>query len=218
MNSMKTFGSQSGFTLIEMIVALAVFAVVITISVGALLMLIVTNQQLQAEQSVMTNLSFALDSMTREIRTGTRYFCGAGNSRTTAIASMYQIFSDGEDLSSMGENTRDCYDGRGSLDIQGIAFIEGGQSITNAPDTRIVYFFDEGDHKLYRRISGEAAQPIVSSGIYIEDAEFFVTGSDPRSDGDDTQATVTIYIKAREASSTVSYEMQTTINQRTLDI
>lgn len=221
MNSMKTFDSHSGFTLVEMIVALAVFSIVITISVGALLMLIVTNQQLQAEQSVMTNLSFALDSMTREIRTGTHYFCGVTNSRTAAIGGhngSYKIFKDSEDLSPMGSDTRDCHDGRGGLDIQGIAFVEGGQSITNAPDTRIVYFFDENDHKLYRRISGGDSQSIVSSGIFIEDAEFFVTGSDPQTEGDDTQATVTIYIKAREASSTVPYELQTTITQRTLDI
>ncbi len=210
---------QFGFTLIEMIVALAVFSVIVTISIGALLTLIATNQQLQAEQSVMTNLSFALDSMTREIRTGTRYFCGAGGNRNAAIAT-YQIFQDNQDLSAMNDAARDCYDGRGVLDVQGIAFIEGGQSITNAPDTRIVYFFDEVDHKLYRRINGGVAQSIVSSGIYIENAEFYVTGSEPLESGENTQAAVTIFIEARDPSDTTGkpYRIQTTITQRTLDI
>lgn len=215
---MKSFRSQSGFTLVEMIVALAVFSVVVTISIGALLMLIVTNQQLQAEQSVMTNLSFALDSMTREIRTGTRYFCAEGPNRNAAIDG-HQVFRDSEDLVGMANDTRDCHDGNTlAQDIQGIAFIEGGQSITNAPNTRIVYFFDADEHKLYRRISDGDAQSIVSSGIYIEDAEFFVSGSEPQSDGNDAQATVTIFIEARDASSTKPYQMQTTITQRTLDI
>lgn len=210
---------QLGFTLIEMIVALAVFSVIVTISIGALLTLIATNQQLQAEQSVMTNLSFALDSMTREIRTGTRYFCGAGGDRNAAVSG-HQIFRDNQDLSGMNDATRDCYDGRGVLDVQGIAFIEGGQSITGAPDTRIVYFFDEGDHKLYRRVSNGEAQSIVSSGIYIENAEFYVTGSEPLEDGEETQAAVTIFIEARDPSDITgkSYQIQTTITQRTLDI
>lgn len=218
MSRMKTFTSQSGFTLVEMIVAMAVFSIVMTITVGALLMIIVTNQQLQSERTVMTNLSFALDSMTREIRSGTRYYCGDANNRSVSVGG-YRIFKDGENITSMSDDAKDCHNGSNqNRNISGIAFLEGGQSITNAPDTRIVYFFDKNDHKLYRRISGGVAQSIVSSGIYIEKAEFYVTGSEPQTTNDNTQPTVTIYIMAREASSTIPYELQTTITQRTLDI
>ena len=216
--------AQTGFTIIEMIVSLAVFAVVITISIGALLILISTNQKLQAEQSVLTNLAFALDSMTREIRTGTRYLCASLNNYNTPFTSPpVKIFENGEDLAGLDLTTEDCPDGNSSnRRLHGITFFEGGQSVTNAPETRIVYFFDEDDNTIYRRISGGERQPIVSSGIFIEDAQFYVTGSEAWDGGigEVLQPTVTIFIKAREKDdpSAKAYAIQTTVTQRTLDI
>ncbi len=223
---MQTRSYQSGFTLIEMIVSLALFSIVVTISVGALLMLIATNQQLQNEQSVMTNLSFALDSMTREIRTGTNYYCDAQNS-DSAGPSGSKLFDDGEVLDF--SPVQDCPNGNSAgRNYQGISFVEGGESITKSADTRIVYYFDNrsgspNQGKIMRRVSGQAAQSIVSSGIYITNAEFFVTGSVPLEVGGASsldQAMVTIFIEARESDdpSGKAYEIQTTVTQRTLDI
>ena len=212
--------TQSGFTLVEMIVSLALFSVVITIAVGALLVLIASNERFQEEQSVMTNLSFAIDSMTREIRTGVNYFCDSQDS-ANGVSAGQRIFQNGQDLSF--EPTQDCQNGNSSdRRYHGISFVEGGQSITGSADTRIVYFFDDTEGKIYRRVSGNDAQSIVSSGIFIENAEFFVTGSDPLSDGSSEidQATVSIVIEARETDSAAdsTYNIQTTVVQRTLDI
>ncbi|MCA9358724.1 type II secretion system protein [Candidatus Kaiserbacteria bacterium] len=212
---------QSGFTLIEMIVSLALFSTVITVSVGALLTLIATNQDLQNEQTVMTNLSFALDSMTRELRTGTNYYCDAQNSKNSG-SSGEKIFRDGDALDF--DPVQDCTSGNSnSRTYQGISFIEGGKSITKIANTRIVYFYDSTDGKIYRRISGQNAQPITSSDIYIQKAEFFVSGSKPQSAGGagiNDQAVITVYIEAREIDGTEKdpYKMQTTVTQRTLDI
>lgn len=214
--------SQSGFSLVEMIVALAVFAVVITIAVGALLMLIGTNQRLQAEQSVMTNLSFALDSMTREIRTGTHYYCeerpnyaaGGGNN----------LFNGGNDMDTIlaSADFQDCDVARGpAAKLKGIAFNEGGGSITGTGG-RILYFFDEDKGQIFRKVGSQAPQSIVSSGIHIKDAEFFVTGSEMWSTAnvDVIQPTVTIVITAQEKDdpAAAEYVIATTITQRTLDI
>ena len=215
--------THSGFTLVEMIVSLAVFSFVITMSVGALLMLVASNSQLQKEQSVMTNLSFAIDSMAREIRTGTLYFCAAEDAQN-AGAMGKKIFSDHDVLSGLGvEMNQDCANGNNSdRTYHGISFIESGQSITGAPNTRIVYYYDADDGKIYRRISGQARQSIVSSGIYITNAEFFVTGSEPMSavGNDHIQPTVTIFVEAREINDPTAkpYRIQTMVTQRTLDI
>ncbi|MFT7644712.1 MAG: prepilin-type N-terminal cleavage/methylation domain-containing protein [Candidatus Paceibacteria bacterium] len=210
--------SQLGFSLVEMIVSLGLFSVVITISVGALLMLVATNEQLQSEQTVMTNLSFAIDSMTREIRTGTNYYC-------VARANPGGLFSTAADQSTL-DGTNDCDEGNsGSRSLQGISFIEGGNSVTGGAD-RILYFYDqtgfENDGKIMRRVGNDAPQSIVSSGIYITNAEFFVSGSESL-DSDPTevdQAAVTIFIEARESSDSTGkpYRIQTTVVQRTLDI
>jgi prepilin-type N-terminal cleavage/methylation domain-containing protein len=212
---------QSGFTLIEMIVSLGVFSFVITIAVGALLMLVAASKQLQGEQVVMTNLSFALDSMTREIRTGTYYYCdsqastgGAGN-----------IFNPNNDVDALltGDATKDCPNGpTGSYQVTGVAFKEGGDSITGAND-RILYYFDKSAGKLYRRVGAGAPQSVVSSDIYIKDARFTVTGSKKLSlggSGNQDQPAVTIFIEAAESNSVTakSYYLETTVTQRTLDI
>src|SRR3989344_8697452 len=55
--------SLRGFTLVEMIVAIALFSIVMVVSVGALLALVTANRKAQALQSVMNNLNIALDGM-----------------------------------------------------------------------------------------------------------------------------------------------------------
>lgn len=211
---------QHGFTLIEMIVSLALFTFVITIAVGALLMLMASNRQLQGEQSVMTNLSFAMDSMTREIRTGTFYYCDSQGSTNGTN----NIFNPSNNVDTiLGDLYQDCENGNPSINkIQGLAFKEGGDSITGAAD-RILYYFDSSEGKIYRRIGGGAPQSIVSSGIKIKKMEFFVTGSKKLSLGGPNitdQPSVTIFIEASENGDATdkSYYLQTTVTQRTLDI
>jgi prepilin-type N-terminal cleavage/methylation domain-containing protein len=228
--------NQSGFTLIEMIVSLALFSVVVTTSVGALLALISTNQQLQVEQSIMTNLSFALDSMTREIRTGTAYFCENRNNYNQG-GPQNNIFNDGtngggngtpsdvDDI--LGSESVDCQNGRNGARLHGLAFIEAGDSITEGSD-RILYFHDseEDQGKIYRRVGSGPAQSIVSSGIDIENLEFYVTGTRRISEGapyDTEQPSVTVIIEAKEEGDNSDddakrYRIQTTVTQRTLDI
>jgi prepilin-type N-terminal cleavage/methylation domain-containing protein len=67
--------TKRGFTLVELMVSLTVFSIVMLISTGVLLVMIDVNAKGQALYSSYSNLSFALDSMTREIRTGRNYYC-----------------------------------------------------------------------------------------------------------------------------------------------
>lgn len=67
-----------GFTLVEMLVATALFAVVIMIGVGALLSIVAADRKAQAFKSVMNNLNFAMEGMARSIRVGSNYRCGSG--------------------------------------------------------------------------------------------------------------------------------------------
>ena len=218
---------QSGFTLIEMIVSLALFSVVITIAVGALLTLINTNAQLQSEQNVLTNLSFTLDSMAREIRTGTNYFCRPMSVDNTpyipSTGNAPNIYNPSLNIDGVGTRTYDCNFGRrltatsARSRFHGITFIEGGNSIT-AGSSRILYYHDNTQGKIFRRVGSGAAQPITSSGIYIKDFDVFVSSSGSLSGGDPNQPSVTIFIEAGETQTSESFFIQTTIAQRTLDI
>ncbi len=66
----------AGFTLVEMITAVAIFSMVMIIAMGALLAVINANKQNQAIQTAINNLSLAMEMMSREIRVGYSYHCG----------------------------------------------------------------------------------------------------------------------------------------------
>lgn len=204
---MKNLSLQlnSGFTIIEMLVSLALYTTVVTIAVGALLVLIAGSSRGQAEQSVMTTLTFALDSMTREIRTGSQYVC-----QSTTLSGQ-ETFG----------TPNDCSSGAGSASNHGISFVEGGNSITGGAK-RIAYYFDKNNATIMRRVGGADPESIISNTILVNRADFFVTGSTPLSAaGTDTnQPTVTIVIEATDESEPTAapYIVQTTITQRELDI
>lgn len=203
--------TNGGFTLIEMLVSLSLFTIVVTIVAGSLLVLINNNQTVQAEQSAMTTLSFAMDSMTREIRTGLKYYCANSD------------FRNQEAFVSPALDVNDCPDGKGAgYNKQGLSFVEAGNSITSKVSgaTRIAYYFDNNLKTILRRVGNTtAAESIIPSGITVTNAEFFVTGSEALTtlNTDTNQPTVTIVINALDASGK-SYVLQTTITQRGLDI
>ncbi|MEK7480639.1 MAG: type II secretion system protein [Patescibacteria group bacterium] len=67
---------QNGFTIFEMIVAIGIFSVVVTIAVSS--MLILTNSERKAItlQNTQDNLRFALEAMAKEMRTGENFSSG----------------------------------------------------------------------------------------------------------------------------------------------
>ena len=67
---------KKGFTLVEMVVAIGVFALIMTLAAGAYLVLIAINRQAQAVSTSIDSLAFSLETMTRDIRTGSGYNCG----------------------------------------------------------------------------------------------------------------------------------------------
>lgn len=71
--------TRTGFTLVEMIVSLAVFSIVAVVALGAMVKIVSANRKAQSLQASITNLNFALDAMSRELRTGSTYFCESNN-------------------------------------------------------------------------------------------------------------------------------------------
>ncbi len=69
--------TKKGFTLIELMVSISIFAIVMTMSMGAILSVLDANQKSQTVRSVVDNLNATLESMTRSIRFGTNYHCGS---------------------------------------------------------------------------------------------------------------------------------------------
>ncbi len=64
-----------GYTLLEMIVSVGIFSVIMLAATGAYLKLIALDREARATNELVTNLSFAVDSMSRSVRTGSDYKC-----------------------------------------------------------------------------------------------------------------------------------------------
>lgn len=66
----KQYKKEYGFTLIELLASIALFSVVMTIALGAVVTISDSNKKARSLMSVMNNLNFAVDSMTRSFKTG----------------------------------------------------------------------------------------------------------------------------------------------------
>lgn len=74
----NSFKKNGGFTLVEMLVSIAVFMVVMTIAVGSLVSIVDANRKAQAIKNVINNINFAIESISKDMRMGKNYSCYDG--------------------------------------------------------------------------------------------------------------------------------------------
>ena len=191
----RSHRGQKGFTLVEMIVSVALFAIVMLVCVGALLSLVGANRKVHALQSVMDNLNVTLDGMVRAIRMGSNFHCGAGN---------YQI-------------TRDCALG----DII-FAFEPFGKKSTDPP---WIYTYDPSTKRLYKTTNGGSPVVITAPEITIDSMTFYVVGTSRGcsiSPCDTIQPKVVVVIKGTapvtNSVARTTFHLQVTAVQRALDL
>lgn len=75
---------ERGYTLLELIVSVGIFSIIMLIVTSAYLMLIHLDRKARATSDVITNLTFVVESMSREIRTGTNYRCNTTGTNCTS--------------------------------------------------------------------------------------------------------------------------------------
>ena len=191
-------------------VAVSLFTVVMTVSIGALLALIDANRKAQAVQSVMNNLNVALDGMVRNIRMGVTYHCNTRDQRNKSLLS----------------TGRDCTSG-GEL----LAFEAFGNSRDNIGD-QWVYWFDNG--RIWKSENArDTALPITAPEVRIDSFRVYVTGAGGslNEDGDTTQPKVVFAIKGTAGAEDnqfgvfgtserirTTFSIQAVASQRLLDL
>lgn len=209
----RTKTTQGGFSLIELMVSLTVFSITMLISVGTLLILIDLNAKAQAMYSSTTNLSFMLDSMTREIRMGYHYYCYDAGGDTQTVTGV--------------NDTRDC----AVNDSTNRGFIAFTRESDNS---RIAYRFAAvtgGKGAVEQRIVKGAADTgwvqITSSDIDIKTFVFTVENSKPYANGFNNslggkaQPVVTVMIKGEVNNgleNATDFNIQTQMTGRRLDL
>ena len=222
--------SDAGFSLVEVLVALAIFTIVITTVNGALVVLINANSKSNHTQEVITNLMFALDGMTRRVRTGFGYHCIPPTS-----SNKFNHPTNGGSLKAT--STQDCLGGLSLsfVDTEGALGDKGYEK-------RLVYSFDKDYHtkpdhdpdrgaiivREFIKPSDNSDEindllgdpyPITSEQVDITNAFFTVRNSD-HDDTDHLQPSVTFVLEGEIIfkGSTTSLQLQSTVAQRVLDI
>ncbi|OGF74441.1 hypothetical protein A3J56_00390 [Candidatus Giovannonibacteria bacterium RIFCSPHIGHO2_02_FULL_46_20] len=198
-----------GFTLIEMTVAVGVFAILASLSVGSLLMLTSAQKKAATLQSVQDNLRFALEVMTKDARFGDQYYC-SNDPEDPSFPLPFQLGD--------ANPPTDCINGGQLIAFKAIR--EGGASppvviyrlgkkdVVNSLKGRNSPSFCQNwciekaegfyDDPIYSN-SANAPEffPITSKDIEINDLVFYLTGAKPIGFGDDPiEARVTIAINA----------------------
>ncbi len=193
---MKTGAHLRGFTLIEMMVAVSLFAIVMLIGVGALLSLTQANERAQAINSVMNNLNAALEDMSRSIRVGTTYHCEtSSNPPPPSVLAVPQ----------------DCASGGGVL----LAFEPAGGDPAN-PNDQTVYRLN--GTQLERSLdSGVTWVAMTAPEVSIDHFSFYVTGS-TRGDGTQPRVLMSIQGSAAVPGGKTTFTVQASVVQRLLDI
>jgi hypothetical protein len=64
-------------------VSLSIFVVIMILVMGSILSVLDLNNKIQSRKTAMDNLNFALESMTRTVRFGTKYHCGTSGDVST---------------------------------------------------------------------------------------------------------------------------------------
>ncbi len=68
---------EEGFTLIELMTAVSIFLVIMTISMTSILGVFDAERKSSSLRAVMGNLNFAIEAMSKEVRFGRNYNCGS---------------------------------------------------------------------------------------------------------------------------------------------
>lgn len=208
-NRLTLKGDQQGFSLIELMVSLSVFAIVMTISVGTILIMIDVNAKAQALFSSTTNVSFALDNITREIRTGHHYHC----SISTEQSSIFEANASADHFNL--DETSNCTSGNTILFTREKDNERSGYALRVNDDT--------GVGTIHQFNSVNKWIPITSDDVDIDTFELVVSNTEPYYGGSSNtdQPVVNLLIMGKLLNGldvSTDFSVQTHVVQRRLDI
>lgn len=188
--------NKNGYTIIETMIAISLFIIIVMAGMGALLNANLLHNKSKDMRSIMDNLSFVVEDMSRNLRIGFNYYC---------------IPPSGEILDYTGI-TRSCPDP---------ASAGGGISFKSGYDgSQWVYYGN--DNKIFRKIGNNEPIQLTPNEIEIEDVSFIVTGAEPPSSGDNQQPFVTIKLSGEITMPGKNvkspFSLQTAVSQRLIDI
>ncbi|MEN9852336.1 MAG: hypothetical protein RI996_279 [Candidatus Parcubacteria bacterium] len=202
-----TTNHKTGFTLVELLVSLAIFSIVVVASLGAMLSIADANRRVQKTRAVLDNLSLSMESMSRNLRLGNTYRCEKIEGPTYTVPS------------SNLHVTRDC----SSLSGNWGNFVAFEDQFGNQVDNtdQAYYYLDQVSGRImYKKYNVAATTALTSDDLKIKSLRFYVTGI--TGTGEKVQPKIIIVVSGTtevgKAQEPVEINLQTTVSQRPLNI
>ena len=212
-NNRKILFHTRGFTLVELMVTMAIFITVITIATGALFSAQAVNVRLEQTQVILDEINLATEVMVRDIRYGTAFYCDTVVQTPAPLIRKSCAYPIGGSVLSF----------RPAMKLAGSM---------NQINDRVVYYMSDGI--LYRTEypSGGSAttQQLTSSNIDINTLTYFVSGAnsvsgtnDFNSQSDINQPLTTVILSGttvprKSTTPAVPFSIQTSASSREIDI
>jgi len=197
-NPSKNLRTSKGFTLVEMMVAIAVFSIVMVTAMSALLNVIDANNKARAIKTAINNVSFALEGISKDMRMGTDYICG-------------------DDADNMIATSSNCSSSGGKI-------IGYKSPRADPPGGYVFYRFVIDDTTNKGRIEEclernktcgiNDFSPITSNEVDIRDVTFYVLGSDDITKQPRMVITVSGEAGGNKDKIKTAFDLQTSISQR----
>ena len=193
-------GKSGGYTIIETMISIALFIIIVMVGMEALLNANLLNNKSQNMRSIMDNMSFVMEDVSRNLRTGYDFYCLSGSDTVPAPGA-----------TKSGSN---CW---------GIAFepSTGGSEwvyevvsqVVNTNTTSYIRKSTDGGATWVQLTPNQISINTTLSG-------FTVIGAEPPSQNDTGQPFVTIRMIGQMQYQNVNtpFYLQTSVSQRQIDI
>jgi prepilin-type N-terminal cleavage/methylation domain-containing protein len=197
-SSYKKENRPSGFTLVELMVSIALFSVIVAIASGGFVQALRSERQVSAMMSAESNVSLVLEQMTREMRTG-YLFCHSVTSTSP--------------LPACSTPTTPC-----TINPATQAWTCPNIEFYNSDKEKVDYALQNGF--LERADEAEASgtfQPMTSNNVSTTYLMFTIFGN---LEGDHWNPRITIAVGVQPNDNTVTWStanLETTVSSRSID-
>lgn len=216
----KKVNTNSGFTLVEVMIAVGLFVIVMVAGIGAVISANASHKKSQSQRAILDSMSFILEDMSRNIRLGSSYRCPAGVSTPSILSG-----TDNISAPINGVSPEDCVVGNEAVSL---AFESQNGDKTYDGDQVVYYFYDDdndGATSLYKSTnSGQEFFRISAPEVKFANAKsgFTVVGATAGTSGpaDTLQPRVTLHLIGEIFYKNLStpFDLQTTVSQRLIDL
>ncbi len=189
---------SAGFTLIEIMVSIAIFTIIMVMGVSALLNTNTIHKVSNNQRSLIDNLNFMMEDMSRNIRLGYNYHCFINDQITG------------------NETPQSCPSGSSALSIEGL----NGKS--DFPDDQIMYSFvnnpDDNQYYILEKKSSDSSNflNITPNEIKIsKQSGFVVKGAEET--GEQPTVLIRLFGTIKYKNVETPFNLQTVVTQRATD-